>query len=201
MTAATKRPRTTRRVPDHDQTLAELNAIADPKLRLARAAEIARTADAARDRAKDTRNVAAAFLYNHRGWKDRKGEVAKLAQMDRWTLNNILDDQPAAAKVDPGEVDWDKLDREGRLDDLLKLHRSLISKTEPQVVRFVEKHGAEYRLQDAIHRTAARVRDAVAYGLMTGEFGEAVQNADVCRIARMKTSWASNIRKGRKFVK
>jgi hypothetical protein len=193
-------------VPEDAATVERLAAIKDPAALLAEAGEVAAEAYAVTMEAKDYRNYALALLHLQREWKKGNAKSApkapcyRLGQMNRWTFDDVMDTMPGYVKTDPAEVDWDDMEARGTMDDLARFYRHLLDLTDDEIVEIARSKTAEYRTQTGVWRAAARFRDRVALELMNGEHGVPWPNADVARSGRMKTSYVSDLRLGKKQV-
>lgn len=191
-----------RRVREQAEVEVKLTAISNPATRLAEAGEMARKAREQADVLRHPRNAALAtlhFQHKDKGW-DTQANCYRAALLDRSSFQDALGPMPGSMKVPPETVDWEEIIERGEMDDLQTMYRELVAKPEPEVAQFLRDTAEEHRRQKAIWKAAGRVRDEVALELMNGEHGPPWSNADVARTGRMKPSYVTDLRQGRKQV-
>ncbi|MBO2461709.1 hypothetical protein [Actinomadura violacea] len=191
-----------RRVREQAEVEAKLSSINNPATRLAEAGEMARKAREKADALRHPRNAGLAvlhFQHKDKGW-DIQANCYRAALLDRSSFQDALRPMPASMQVPPETVDWDDIIARGNMDELQTMYRELVAKPEPEVAQFVRDTAEEHRRLKAVWKAAGRVRDEVALDLMNGVHGPAWSNADVARTGRMKASYVTDLRQGKKQV-
>lgn len=188
-------------------TAEELTALADPAERLRTAAETARNAEAQAEPHRLRRNAAALALFATGEvsavavWRDIMGISralwTRLEEVDPRHLDAMrrrladIEQARTGSKPSRDEADLDR--RVKRAEELARIQAELLADGADLTAVAREESTVADNL-DQIARAAQEIRNATARGLMNGEFGKPMANAEAAKLTGLTTARMAQLR-------